>query len=107
MRVRKNTKACGTSLEKPEKVPAREVLNDQGEIFSCGGVYLGLNRPAVPFNAKFEYLFLPNHLMDVIVLNNRKIHRLPGRITEEGHLSPQERTSTQETLRRFFKESLN
>lgn len=107
MKVNRIQKDCGTFLQKPESVPAREVLNDHGEIFSCGGVYLGLNRSAVPFNDKFEYLFLPNQLQDVLVLNNRKIHRLPGRFTQEGILSPQERTSTQETLRRFFKESLN
>jgi len=101
-------KYCGKLVPKEEKIsPAQEVLNQQGEIFSCGGVYLGLNRIEVPKRDYFEFLSLPNHFKEVLVLNNQKPYRMPGRTNEEGTLHPQERPSSEDTLRRFFKESLN
>lgn len=107
MKVKRGKRKCGTLLEKPETHPAREVLDDQGEIFSCGGVYLGLNRPSVPLTDRFEILHLPNYLQGSVVLNNRKILRRAGITGDSDGPPAQEPTSTQETLKRFFKESLN
>lgn len=98
---------CGTQIQEAEASPAQEILNESGEIFSCGGVYLGLNRQMPPFNDKFGYLHLPNYPKDVLVLNNLKIHRLPGHKSSEGMLRHSGGSSSQDTLRRFFKESLN
>jgi hypothetical protein len=91
----------------PEPAPAQEVLNEQGEIFSCGGVYLGLNRPSIPLTDRFDFLHLPNRHKGVLTLNHQKVHRLPGEVLNEGLMPHQERLSTEETLRRFFKENLN
>ena len=103
-----NKKNCGSPLPREEITPAHEVLNEQGEIFSCGGVYLGMNPSPIPLEDHIEYLFFPNHQQDVMVMNHQKPYRVPARHCPEGVMAPQESSSSPEsTLRRFFKESLN
>lgn len=98
---------CGTPIKIEAPSPAQDVLSDHGEIFSCGGVYLGLNRQAPAIADHFEILHLPNHHKETLVLNNQKIYRTPGEPNHVGNLTPQETSTPEEALRRFFKESLN
>lgn len=98
---------CGRPIEVEGESPAQEVLGDHGEIFSCGGVYLGLNRPAPKMSTRFECLHLPTYQKEVLVLNDTKIHRRPSRGEEAELVSYQESSSPEDALRRFFKESLN
>ena len=98
---------CGKPIEIEAPSPAQDILSDHGEIFSCGGVYLGLNRQAPPMADNFEFLQLPNHYKETLVLNNQKVYRAPGEINHVGNLAPQETPSPEDALRRFFKESLN
>ena len=98
---------CGRPIEAEGESPAQEILGEHGEIFSCGGVYLGLNRPSPKLSNKFEYLHLPNYQQEVVVLNNQKIHSRPSRGQKEAVVSYQENSTPEEALRKFFKESLN
>lgn len=98
---------CGTTAEIAPQNPAQGILNDHREVFSCGGVYLGLNRQSPKLADRFDFVHLPNHAKDVVVLNNQRIHRRPGTSDAPGVLSPREVSSPEEALRRFFKESLN
>lgn len=107
MQVRRTKKHCGTIINPTEENPTGEVLNQQGEIFSCGGVYLGLTRPVMPLKDKFEFLHLGTPHRGPIVLNHRKFYRMSGGEDHEGTLTPKERPSPHDTLRKFFKESLN
>ncbi len=98
---------CGRILDRTEVTPAQEVLAEHGEIFSCGGVYLGLNRQSPPKPDRFEYLSLPNHRDEILVLNNQEVHRRSGdeiALSTTPHRDP---ASPELALRRFFKESLN
>jgi len=98
---------CGSIALNSERAPAQEVLDDKAEIFSCGGVYLSQCRKPFLRNERFQYLHLPNRQREVMVLKNHKIYRLMGIEGDSSRASYEEISSTQETLRRFFKESLN
>lgn len=98
---------CGTQVEPPPQNPAQGILSDHREVFSCGGVYLGLNRDTAKLADHFDFVHLPNHAKDVVVLNNQRVHRRPGTYDAPGVLSPSEVSTPEEALRRFFKESLN
>jgi hypothetical protein len=98
---------CGKMVEALGLSPAQEVLADHGEIFSCGGVYLGLNRSTPAMANRFECLFLPNYHKDVVVLNNKQVYRRTGLNQTHGTAQPREVPSPEQALRRFFKESLN
>ncbi len=97
---------CGSEAINSESTPAKEVLEEQGAIFSCGGVYLGLNRPSVPMEDRFDFLFSPGHGKKCVLFNHGKMHRRAGEKSSET-ISPQGQNSPQETLKRFFRESLN
>lgn len=98
---------CGRQVPASQESPAQEVLNEQGEIFSCGGVYLGTNRVPSEMGDEFSFLHLPNHRKQTIVMNHQRPFRLPGEPAEEGELATGERPSAESAIRRFFKESLN
>ena len=98
---------CGRPIEVEGESPTQEVLGEHGEIFSCGGVYLGLNRPAPKMSTRFEFLHLPTHQKEVLVLNDLKVHRRPSRGEADEVVSYQENSTPEDALRRFFKESLN
>jgi hypothetical protein len=98
---------CGRPIEVEVESPAQEVLGQHGEIFSCGGVYLGLNRGSPKMSARFQSLHLPTHRQEVLVLNDLKVHRRPARGETEDLVSYQESSTPEDALRKFFKESLN
>jgi hypothetical protein len=98
---------CGRPIDVEGESPAQEVLGEHGEIFSCGGVYLGLNRPAPRMSSRFEFLHLPTYQKEVLVLNDLKVYRRPTRGQTEEVVSYQESSTPEEALRKFFKESLN
>jgi hypothetical protein len=100
-------KICGTPLVKEGPSPAQEVLEEQGEIFSCGGVYLGLHHAPRILDDALEVVFLPNHRREILILNGENTSRISSEGGQELASSPQDRPSTGTTLRRFFKESLN
>ncbi len=101
---------CGRRVEQgpaAAPVPAQEILQEQGAIFSCGGVYLGLNRMPVRELDHFEYLHLARPQGNALVLNNLRPYRKPGYKEVVGSLTSQDREKAEQTLHRFFKESLN
>ena len=98
---------CGRMVDRTQATPAQEVLAEHGEIFSCGGVYLGLNRDQPRRPTHFQFMNLPNHQKETVVLNNLRVHRRSGD-TQSVNASPlPENNSAESALRRFFKESLN
>lgn len=112
----KNRQKCGRLVEVSELAPAKETLASHGEIFSCGGVYLGLNREAnLPNPGKIKqkpvptYWHLPNYQKEVLVFNRgqmrRASHQAPAQ--DSGNFNPQGTLQTEEAIRRLFKESLN
>lgn len=103
--TRKNQ--CGRQVERMQVTPAQEVLADHGEIFSCGGVYLGLNRDEPRRPDRFEFWQLPNHAQETLVLNNHQVQVRASAQLSLGDAPLQEPGSAETALRRFFKESLN
>ncbi len=100
---------CGRRVERGAMtpIPAQEILQEQGAIFSCGGVYLGLNRMPIRELDHFQCLHLARPQGSALVLNNLRPYRKPGYKEVAGNLTSQERERTEQTLQRFFKESLN
>ncbi len=103
----RNDEECGTVAPNQETSSAQEVLDEKGEIFSCGGVYLGQCRQPLFKPGKNQFLHLPTHHHEVLVLKNHRLFRLVGENGDVTRASFQEIHTTQETLRKFFKESLN
>lgn len=106
---------CGRLVEASELAPAQETLASQGEIFSCGGVYVGLHREDTlpnPMKAKKEataFWHLPNHQKEVLVLQKDKVSKAtqPAAEPAAANFQAQEGFQTVDTIRRLFKESLN
>jgi hypothetical protein len=103
----RGSEECGSVAPNQERSPAQETLDEKGEIFSCGGVYLSQCRKPMLRGEGYRYLHLPTHQRKVMVLKNLEIHRLAGDDEDSRRATFQEVNSTQETLRRFFKEGLN
>ena len=98
---------CGRLIEEQVLAPAQEVLEQQGSIFSCGGVYVGTQAQPLPRPKSFQFVHLTNHQKDVLVLNHQKVYRVSGRDESINGVTPGRVASPQETIRRLFKESLN
>jgi len=98
---------CGALSPNPERSPDQEVLEEQAEIFSCGGVYLA-DCQSIPAPAKkTDYLFLPTHRKETLVYRGTKLVRRSGTDSASAGAIPQERSASSEVLKKFFKESLN
>ncbi len=107
MKTRITEEECGSPSFNTEKSPDQEILEEQGGIFSCGGVYLA-NCMEPPLKSKGpDFLFLPNHGKEVLVFKGTELQRRSGPREQLGEGSYQEKASPQDALRRFFKESLN
>jgi len=98
---------CGSISPNKEKSPHQEILEEQGEIFSCGGVYLGNFFEVPNTSPKTDLLHLPNHHQGVMVFKGGKMLRRSDADFIGSTPATGEQTSTGDTLRRFFRESLN
>lgn len=98
---------CGSAAPNDEKSPAQTTLETQGEIFSCGGVYLSPIRDIPLRRESLQYLHLPNHAKEVVMLKNQKVLRWKDTGEDSQKPSFQEAPQTGDTIRRFFKEGLN
>jgi hypothetical protein len=98
---------CGSASPNAEKSPHQEILEEQGEIFSCGGVYLANCYDPPPTARGVDYLHLPNRGQGVMVFKGGRLHRRTDVRGGEEIKGLADKSSSGETLRRFFKESLN
>lgn len=98
---------CGSPAPNPEKSQAQATLETQGEIFSCGGVFLSPMRYIPPRRESLQYLHLPTRQKEVVLIKNQKVLRWKESGGDAQKPAFQEAASTPETLRRFFKEGLN
>lgn len=105
--IDEENEGCGSVSQNPEKSPHQEILEDQGEIFSCGGVYLGNCFELPKGAAKTDFVHLPNHHKGVMVYQGGKLQRRSVLELNGATLPVEDRTSAGDTIRRFFKDSLN
>ncbi|MCP5468284.1 MAG: hypothetical protein H7A32_03355 [Deltaproteobacteria bacterium] len=101
---------CGRLIQTDEERKSlRKIFGEQGQQFSCGGVFLKkyehsqvkMKRPY------FCFLALTNYFQDIIVLNHLNIHRLPGNREAWGKVKHTPKLSSEEIYKRFVKESVN
>ena len=98
---------CGSILQRGEKSPDQEMLEEKGEILSCGGVYLSPAPTPSLRGPTYHFLFLPNFRRGVIMYKNleevsstqQELDLNAGSLTEAG--------TSHETLRKIFREGLN
>jgi hypothetical protein len=98
---------CGSAAPNDEKSAAQTTLETQGEIFSCGGVYLSPIRDTPLRRESLQYLHLPNRGKEVVMLKNQKVMRWKDNGEDSHKPSFQEAPISTDTIRRFFKEGLN
>lgn len=99
---------CGSVVVNREKSPDQQLLEEKGEILSCGGVYLSPS-PAPRFKKEdsYQFLFLPNHRQGVIMYKNLEaMSSTEQELSVEG-ASIREAGTSHEALRRLFREGLN
>ena len=98
---------CGSISPNLEKSPHQEILEEQGEIFSCGGVYLAnCFEPPLKLSG-VDFLHLNNHQKGVLVFKGGQLHRRTGAPIGVGANGFADKASPGEAIKRFFKESLN
>ena len=99
---------CGTLVINEEKSPDQELLEEKGEILSCGGVYLSPS-PAPSFKKKdtYQFLFLPDHRQGVIMYKNLEAMVHDHNEPTLGQNSLREAGTSHEALRRLFREGMN
>jgi hypothetical protein len=91
-----------------EKSPDQEILEQKGGIFSCGGVYISQAEAPEFKGHPHQFLHLPHHQKGVMVLKGYEIFRRPDFSDEFSEPKvPEEEVSSQDALRRLFKEGLN
>ena len=99
---------CGSVVTNHEKSPDQQILEEKGEILSCGGVYLPPAETPSPLKEpSYQFLFLPNFRQGVIMYRN-----LEAQCSNDPEITLQDPTlreagTSHEALRRFFKEGLN
>lgn len=98
---------CGSVSPNLEKSPHQEILEEQGEIFSCGGVYLANCFEPPIKTTGVDFLHLNNHQKGVMVFKGGKLHRRTDASRGVGANGLADKASPGEAIKRFFKESLN
>ena len=98
---------CGSIAPNSEPSPAKEVLEEQGEIFSCGGVYLSTARPLSRKAGGAKFLHLPNRNREVLTILGSKVQRRGQTVSEWDEESLSDVGTSTDVLRRLSKESLN
>ncbi|MFO1464662.1 MAG: hypothetical protein U1F66_12880 [bacterium] len=99
---------CGSIVTNQEKSPDQQLLEEKGEILSCGGVYLSAS-PAPVFKKEdtYQFLFLPNYRQGVIMYKNLEAMSSTEQELHLGETSLREVGTSHEALRRLFREGLN
>jgi len=99
---------CGSIFINEEKSPDQQLLEEKGEILSCGGVYLSTS-PAPSFKKEdtYQLLFLPNFRQGVIMYKNLEAMTSTDQELQVGDASMREVGTSHEALRRLFREGLN
>ena len=99
---------CGSIVLNAEKSPDQQLLEEKGEILSCGGVYLAPSSiPSFRKEDSYQFLFLPNHRQGVVMYKNLEaMHSTEEELYLSGG-SMREAGTSHEALRRLFREGLN
>ncbi len=99
---------CGSIFINEEKSPDQQLLEDKGEILSCGGVYLSASpAPAFKKEDTYQLLFLPNYRQGVIMYKNLEAMTSTDQELQVGGTTMHEVGTSHEALRRLFREGLN
>lgn len=99
---------CGSIVVNSEKSADQQLLEEKGEILSCGGVYLSTS-PAPSFKKKdtYQFLFLPNHQQGVIMYKNLEAMSSSEEDLYVSNGTIREAGTSHDALRRLFREGLN
>lgn len=99
---------CGSIVVNTEKSPDQQLLEEKGEILSCGGVYLSPSAaPSFKKEDTYQLLFLPNYRQGVIMYKNLEAMSSTQEDLYPSGGSIREAGTSHEALRRLFREGLN
>ena len=99
---------CGSIVLNEEKSADQQLLEDKGEILSCGGVYLApTSAPSFKKEDTYQFLFLPNFRQGVVMYKNLEAMSSTEQEMEISGGSLREVGTSHEALRRLFREGLN
>lgn len=99
---------CGSIVLNDEKSPDQQLLEEKGEILSCGGVYLApTTAPSFKKEDTYQFLFLPNYRQGVVMYKNLEAMNSSQEELYPGGASMREAGTSHEALRRLFREGLN